>query len=270
MLRGVFILMLAGMAATARAETAAAPRPEETDLQAAVAAEVTVRLEAQGGGDTREAIDHLDAVFTGLEAKYPQSATVLDEHGNFLFSVNRSPEAFVKWRAAEKLDGNNADVCEHLGACWLNSGETRRAMGYFQRAVALAPEDASLHFVLGNELYLFRHELTTSQEPETAVVDRALAELRKASDLEPQDAEYAMGYADTFYSIPVSKWPDALKAWQHCYDIAGDKDMAAINLARISLQMKDMAGARKYLDLVHGPAFQALRKKLTAQAGNPQ
>jgi len=209
-------------------------------------------------------------VYTELEAKYPHSATVLDEHGNFLFGANRCQEAFTKWQAAEKLDGNNVDVCEHMGSLCLNNGDSRRAMGYFQRAVALAPADASLHFVLGNELYLFRHDLTTGQEPETAVVDRALAELRKASDLEPLDPGYAKGYADTFYSIPVSKWPDALKAWHHYYDISTDKDIAAINLARVSLQMKDMVGARRYLGEVHGLGFQGLKRKLMGQAGDPQ
>jgi tetratricopeptide (TPR) repeat protein len=268
--RALILTMMGVVGCAARGETAAGTRPEQTDLQAVQAAEMAVAIQAQAGKDTQKAVERLDQVYAGLEVKYPQSATVLDEHGNFLFASNRSKDAFLKWQAAEKLDGNNADVCEHLGACWLNDGETRRAIGYFQRAVGLAPADASLHFALGNELYLFRHELTTAGEPETAVVDRALAELRKASELEPLDAEYATGYAATFYSIPVPKWPEALKAWQHYYDISPDKDVAAINLARVSLQMKDMAGARKYLEIVRGGAFQGLKRKLLAQAGDPQ
>jgi tetratricopeptide (TPR) repeat protein len=268
--RRALILLLAGSVSMARAETAAIVPPEGADLQAVEAAEVAVAVQAQAGLDTRKALEHLDEVFTGLEGKYPQSATVLDEHGNFLFAANRYQQAFAKWRAAEKLDGNNAEVCEHLGACWLSNGDTRRAAGYFERAVALAPGDASLHFALGNELYLFRHDLTTPAQPETAVVNRALTELRKASELDPINAEYAMGYADTFYSIPVANWPEALRAWQHYYDISTDKDMASINLARVSLQMKDAAGARRYLGMVHAPDFQGLKRKLMAKTETPQ
>jgi tetratricopeptide (TPR) repeat protein len=271
MLRRVLILMVAGACAMARAETAATSHPpDETDLQAVAVAEVALEAQAAAGIDTRQAIAHLDQVFTSLEAKYPQSATVLDEHGDFLFAARRGNEAFAKWQQAEKLDGSNADVCEHLGACWLESGDTRRAAVYFQRAVALSPQDASLHFALGNELYLFRHDLTTAEQPETAVVDRALTELRKASELDPLDADYAMGYADTFYSIPVSNWPEALRAWQHFYDISADKDLAAINLARVSLQMKDGDEARRYLALVHGPSFDRLKAKLTTKADATQ
>jgi tetratricopeptide (TPR) repeat protein len=269
------LLVSAAVGALARgdwATAAANPSPEQADLQAAAAAVTVAEAQAAKGAGTGNAVENLDQMYTGLEAKYPHSAAVRDDFANFLFAADRGQEAFTKWQEAEKLDGNNADVCEHLAACWLNSGDTRRATGYFEKAAALAPQDASLHFALGNELYLFRHDLTTAQEPETAVVDRALGELKKASDLEPLEPEYARGYASTFYSIPVSKWPEALKAWQHYYEIAPDKDLAAINLARVSLQMKDKAGALKYLGKVNDPAFQGLKKKLMTQAGvgNPE
>jgi len=262
--RALFSILLAGwMAADAHGE----PSPEQADLQATEVVEAAVLAQTQAGADTRQAVGRLDQAFAALEAKYPRSATVRDEHGNFLWWEQREQEAFAKWQEAEKLDGNNAYICLHLGCCWLESGDTGRAMGYMERAVALAPGDARLRFTLGNDLYLFRHQLTTPTEPETAVVDRALAELKKASDLEPLDAEYAQGYAETFYSIPESKWPEALKAWQRFYDISENKDMAAINLARVSLLMKDKPGARRYLGKVTGLSFAALKKKLMAQAG---
>jgi tetratricopeptide (TPR) repeat protein len=268
--RAWLFLVILGISALGhgdREAAAASPSAEQTDLQTAAVAETAVWTESQAGQDTRQGVDRLNQMFVGLEAKYPRSAEVRDEHGNFLWNAKRLDDAFAEWREAEKLDGNNADVCSHLGACFLDNGDTRRGIGYFERAAALDPKDASLHFALGTELYLFRHELVTPERPETAVVDEALAELRRASNLDPLDAEYASGYAETFYSIPVSKWPEALKAWQHFYDVSSNKDLAAMNLARVSLQMKDKASARKYLEKVNGPAFQELKKKLMAQAG---
>ena len=267
MRRALLLLMLPALAAVARgdaAEGAATPTPEQADLAAVQVAELAA--EAQAGGVSWKVIGNLDQAFVGLEAKYPRSVAVRLEHGNFLQGTNRRDEALAKWQQAEKLDGNNAALCQCLGMYWLDCGDTPRGTGYLERAVALAPGNALMHFNLGNGLYLFRHDLTTPRMTEVAVVDRALAELRKASELEPLETDYALGYADTFYAIPVANWPEALRAWQHFYDITPDKNFAAINLARVSLQMKDKAGARKYLDRVNGAGFEGLKKKLMAQA----
>lgn len=221
---------------------------------------------ANSGGNPRDAMKRLDKLFADLEQKYPGSARVRDEDASYLWYVQRKQEAFMKWQEAERLDGNDASICLHLGACYQELGDTTRAAGYFEKAVALAPRDALLHFNLGNELYLFRHELATPEAPETSVVDRALSELRKASEIDPLNATYAKGYAETFYSIPVAKWAEAIKAWQHVYDISPDKDFAAINLARVSIQMRNAPEARRYLREVTGASFAALKRKLLSQA----
>jgi tetratricopeptide (TPR) repeat protein len=211
----------------------------------------------------------IDQLYADLEAKYPRSAAVLDSHGNSLWLAGRKDDAFAKWREAGQLDPANPDICLHLGTCWLERGDTLRATTYFQRASALAPDDPILHFQLGNDLYLFRHDLVTPTQPETAVVDQALRELKRASDLDPLNPTFAKGYADTFYSIPVPRWAEALKAWQHFYDISPEKDLAAINLARVSLQMRDHTAARHYLAQVTRPDFQPLKQKLLRQAQSP-
>jgi len=264
----LFLPLGVGLALMARADPGGAPSPtpEAADLQAAEMIEAATMAQVQAGGNARQAMERLDKVFAGLEAKYPRSAPARDAHADYLWLEERKQEAFTKWQEAEKLDGTNADVCLHLGACWLENGDTQRATGYFERASTLAPQDALLHFHLGNDLYLFRRQLASAGEPETAVVDRALAELKRATELDPLNADYAHGYAETFYSLPVPKWPDALKAWQHVYDISAEKSMAAINLARVSLQMKDKAAARRYLEKVTGPDFEALKRKLMEQA----
>ena len=270
MRRALVLFVMVSAAAIARGNMVAtnvANPAEQQDLQAAEAAVAVVTNEKAQGMDIGNARDRLDRMFEGLEAKYPRSAEVRDNYGHFLALTLRNPQALAKYREAEKLDGNNPEVCADLGI-WLTStdGNTRLGTDYMERAVALAPGNAYFHYYLGTSLYLFRHDLTTPQRPETAVVDQALSELRSASDIEPLDPQYARDYADTFYSIPVPRWPEALKAWQHYYEITPDKDFAAINLARVSLQMKDYAGARTYLTLVNGSAFLPLKQKLLDRA----
>ena len=263
----LFFLLCA--AAVARAEPAS-PSPEQSDIQAVEVTESLLVTRAAGGGDVRDAVPQLEQAYTALEAKYPRSAEVRDEHGSFLWWQQREGEAFAKWREAEHLDGSNANVCQHLGSALLESGQIPEGIGYLERATTLAPRDAMQHYTLGTDLYLFRHQMTSAREPETAVVDHALAEMKRASDLEPLNASYAQGYAETFYSIPISEWPQAIKAWQHLYDISGKKDFAAINLARVSLLMQDGTAARGYLEKVTSPSFQPLKKKLLGKANGMQ
>ncbi len=265
MRRALYILLAAWAAAVNAAPTNASQ--EQADLRAAELVETAVEAQIQGGGDPRTAMERLDRMFSGLETKYPHSAMVRDAYGDFLWAAERKEEAFKKWQEAEKLDGNDADVCLHLGACWLEHGNTQRATAYFEKASALAPQDALLHFHLGNDLYLFRRVLATAGDSETAIADRALGELKRAADLEPMNAEYAKGYAETFYSLPAARWGDALKAWQHLYDISENKDVALINLARVSLLINDKVEARRYLEKVKGSQFEGLRRKMMAKAG---
>ncbi len=269
--RPLFFLLCA-MAATARAASSPSPVPstEQTDLQAVELIEAAVVTRSAAGADVRDAVAQLDKAYATLEAKYPRSASVRDEYGSYLWWQQREGDAFVKWREAEQLDGNNPNVCQHLGSSLLESGDIQQGIGYLERATALAPHDAMQHFTLGTDLYLFRHQMTTASEPEAAVVSRALAELRTASSLEPLNASYAEGYAETFYSIPVTDWPGAIKAWQHLYDISGKKDFAAINLARVSLLMDDRAAALGYLGKVSAPSFAPLKKRLMAKANGMQ
>jgi len=269
------LLSLAAAASSftpASAEPSPPPAPmtaEQSDLQAADLEQNTLFAEARTPAERQLAAQRVDQLYAGLETKYPRSATVRDAHADYLWLANRKDEAFAKWQEAAKLDGNDPDICFHLGACYIENGDTLRATACFQRASDLAPDDPLLHFQLGNDLYLFRHDLTTPAQPETAIIDRALAELKRASDLAPRNPGYAKGYADTFYSIPVPRWPEALKAWQHFYEISPEKDLASINLARVSLEMNDKPAARRYLARVNSPGFQPLKQKLMRQATQP-
>jgi Flp pilus assembly protein TadD len=239
----------------------AAPSQEQSDLQAA---DLIVTSTLSQSPDAA-ALQRVDKVFADLETKYPKSAAVRDMHGSYLWSAGRKREAFATYREAEQRDGANADICLHLGTCFMEDGDTARAAGYFEEAAALAPADALLHANLGNTLYLFRHQLATPQHPEEAVIAGALRELKTAADLEPQSLGYAKGYAETFYSLPSPRWADAIVAWRHVYDISPAKDYAAINLARISILTGDRGEARRYLAKVTKEEFQPLKKKLEAK-----
>jgi tetratricopeptide (TPR) repeat protein len=268
--RALIFILCATVAASAEPGVSPAPSAEQSDLTAVQLIESALVMKSANGGDATDAVAKLNDSYTALETKYPGSATIRDEHGSFLWWQQREGEAFVKWREAEQLDGNNPNVCQHLGSALLESGDIQQGIGYLEKGAALAPGDAMQHFALGTDLYLFRHQMTTAREPETAVVERALAELKRAADLEPLNASYAKGYAETFYQIPVADWPEAIRAWQHLYDISGKKDFAAINLARVSLLMRNGSAARQYLAEVKTPEFQLLKNKLLARANGMQ
>jgi tetratricopeptide (TPR) repeat protein len=245
--------------------------PEEVnDAFGAVRLEVNrfeiARSHGAAAGDLDASQKKIDASFATLEAKAPDNSQVWEEDGNFLIMTEREPLAYEKFQEAVRADANNAGAWCSLGFARLHRGDTLRGLGCMERASATEPGDASYHYTLGTYLYLFRHDVVRKDLPETAVVDQALSELKVACKLSPQDVRYAQDYAETFYSIPVPHWVEAMAAWQHYTEVSLDKDYGAINLARVSLLMGDAAGARRYLNGVTGGGYQELKKKLLEKA----
>ncbi len=210
-----------------------------------------------------EEFHKLDGVFAGLEKKYPGDAAIKNAHAEFLWSIEEPQRAMETWLAAEKLDPDNATVLDHLGGSYLAAGNVKKATGYYQRAVGSAPGDAAAHFSYANVLFIFRHELLDGAHPDArAVLTKALEEFSEAARLQPNDANYARAFAETFYTIDSPDWQAALGAWEHFYTVTSQKDFALLNLARVHMKLGQKAEAREKLGLIHDPAYSHLKAQL--------
>ena len=206
----------------------------------------------------------MDRIFADLETKYPQDADIKNGHAEFLWGIDERQRAVDAWLAAEKIDPHDATVLDHLGGSFLDAGKMKEAASYYSRAMASAPQDAASHFSYANVLFLFRNELLDAAHPDAnAVLDEALRQFAEASRLQPQDAEYARAFAETFYTMPAPDWHAALAAWQHFYEVSPQKDFALLNLARVHMKLGQKTEARADLAQIQSPEYSHLKARLT-------
>jgi tetratricopeptide (TPR) repeat protein len=236
--------------------------PPETPLGKLHAAQLMgVGLLARHAG--KEELEKLDRIFTDLEREYPDDARMRNGHAEFLWSVGQRERAVQTWRAAEKLDPRNAVVLEHLGGSALDDGNAKKAAGYYARALSSAPDNAAYHFSYANIVFLFRHELHDAGHPDSeSRIAEAMHHFSEASRLEPLNADYARSLAETYYVVPEPDWKEALKSWQHLYDISVQKDFALLNLARVHLKLGNKEEARARLAEIQDPSFARVKAKL--------
>ena len=165
------------------------------------------------------------------------------------------------------LEPGNAAIANSLGGVYLRMGRAAESADQFQRAVDNAREVAAYHYNLGNVEFVLRHDLTAAWQINNAdLLRKALAEFRSASRLSPYDMEYARGYAESFYAVPDPDWTEAAAAWKHVLELSPESDFAFLQLARVSLKLRDKVQARNFLDQIKDSRHDGLKQKLRLQA----
>jgi tetratricopeptide (TPR) repeat protein len=206
----------------------------------------------------------LDRVFADLETKYPNDAAIKNGHAEFLWNIGEHDHAAKTWQAAEKLDPRNAVVLDHLGDLSFAAGNVKKAAGYYARAVGSAPDSALYHFSYANVAFLFRHDLHDATHPDSeSVLAEACRHFAESARLEPLNTDYARAFAETFYAMERPEWREALKAWQHLYDISSQKDFALLNLARVYMNLGNKAEARASLGQIQDSKYDRLKTRLS-------
>jgi tetratricopeptide (TPR) repeat protein len=230
------------------------------ELQAAKLLEAT--LAAKGATDQEWA--KMDAIYADLTRRYPGEPALLLAHAEMLSERGAHDRAEALLREALKLDPKSAPVLFQLGVCALANGHTKEAASFYRQAVAAAPETARYHHNLANLLYLFRHELLDLQHADAeALITRAMEHYAAAARLEPQNAEYAKSYAETFFGVAKPDWDTAAKAWESYIAISANKDFGYANLARVFMKAGKKAEAREALNKMTTAEFAPLRKRLS-------
>jgi tetratricopeptide (TPR) repeat protein len=249
----------------AMAQTAAAGSGWQDELRAARLVENAVLTRLKSDGSSREGdLSKLDAMYRQLVEKHPENAEMRDAYGEFLWSIERRPDAMDQWETAEKFDPKNADVAYHLGGCHLALGNARRATDYFSRASSLDPKDALYHYSLGTALYLFRHEVNAGDP--ASVIQQSLDQYRIAAELEPFNSEYLRAYAEAFYGLTVPDWKEALNAWGRYLELTQARDYTYSHLARVNLKMGRKSEARELLSKIESNDFARVKSSLLKQA----
>jgi Flp pilus assembly protein TadD len=146
-----------------------------------------LRTGSQPASD-RESFDRAAAEFLAaqrLNADRPEARTTL---ANFLAQRGQSAEAETEYKAALKLSPQFTPAAINLADLYRALDRGPDGLKVLRETVAAVPQDAGLHYALG--LALVRQKQN----------DQAVVELRRATELAPNQSQYAYVYAVGLHS----------------------------------------------------------------------
>lgn len=222
------------------------------------------QLSALPSAKARTQIAEIDARYREIIREHPDAIDARDNYGEFLWQAHRARASIAQMKIAERLDPQNADRAEDLGATYFAVGDIVSAKKELVRAVELAPRSAYYHSNLANFLLTFRHDLAPANR-ELAVFHEALEQFRLAAAFAPKNVDYQRGYAETFYSMPDADWTAALAAWENYLRVSPHKDFARLNIARVCIRLHRFDQARAALTAIHDPRFFDAKSKIGKQ-----
>jgi predicted CXXCH cytochrome family protein len=136
----------------------------------------------------RDRFDRAAAEFIAAQrfnADRPEARTAL---GSFYAHRGQTTEAETEFSAALRLSPQFAPAAINLADLYRQRGRDAESIKILEDTIAATPRDAGLHHALGLALVRLKRN------------DEALAELNKASELDPERARYAYVYAVALHS----------------------------------------------------------------------
>ena len=202
------------------------------------------------------------------------SAEELIRKGDVFYARLQAPEALRFYLPAEELDPNNTRLLVHIAREYrhLMSDATKReeklrlgnmALGYSQRAVALAPNDPeaqlSLAISLGKLLPLQGNKEQFANSPRIKATAEKVIALDPGNDLAWQIVgRWYLNLADVgtvkralaqvaYGKLPPAKYEDAERCFLKAIELNPNRLMHYIELGRTYAQMDRDADARKFI-----------------------
>ena len=232
------------------------------------------RLFAAVSDDKAPDVKELTRKIQGLVADYesyladnPKDLTALILYGKFLRGVDQPGPATGMFIKADKIDPGVAVVKQQIANYLAEEGRIAEALPYLLRAVELSPKTAVYHNQLGTFLFLFSDELIRLGITTKSSNDRNMViAFREAAKLEPENIQYQMRYAQSFFDVSKPDWKEALMVWQklsiHEHRSQEEGEYLLLCQARVLLELGRRDEARKLIDRVRSPAMRATKQKL--------
>ncbi|HLQ90732.1 MAG TPA: tetratricopeptide repeat protein [Xanthobacteraceae bacterium] len=221
----------------------------------AVSLLAAVPVASQPAAD-RERFERVAAEFIAaqrINADRPEARSVL---GNFLTSRGRRAEAEVEYKIALRLNPQFSPAATNLADLYRQMGRDADGENALRTAIAASPRNATLYHALGLVL-------TRLKQPEAA-----LAEYRRATELEPHQARYSYVYAVALHS--AGRREDAVSFLREAsVRHPNDRDMLQA-LVSFSREAGDFATALEYAErltrlLPNDPNLVALIENLRSE-----
>jgi tetratricopeptide (TPR) repeat protein len=196
----------------------------------------------------------------------PKHARARLAYGSFLNDIQDEEQAVIQWEKARELDPTNPAAWNNLANHYGHRGPVKKAFEYYEKAIALDPEEGVYLQNLATTTYLFRKDAKEFYKwNEQQVFDRSLDLYKRALKLDPTNFPLATDYAQTYYGIKPLRVDEALTAWDTALKIANDefeRQGVFVHLARINISAERFHAARDYLGKISDERYQTIKDKL--------
>ena len=226
-------------------------------------------------------INRLCESFEAFLIRYPGHEQAMSAYGSFLDEIGNGDAAVRWWERAVEFSHRDPQLLNNLANYYGHNGRAEEAIRLYEEAIKRDPGDPVYHFNLGNMYYLFRKETNAIHGWDLQkTFEHSLLQFRIARDLEPQNTDYAVSYAETYYGVKsLSKgfeWRAAEDAWKFCLPMdqhAQYQDTIRVHLVRINSYEGKQATALDWYNQIRSPAsrqfaWQIMKRSFPDETGN--
>ena len=196
----------------------------------------------------------------------PNDINALLLFGKFLRKTGLQDNAVSLFLKVDQINPNIAVVKQELGNFLVEVGKPVEAFPFFLMTTRLAPQEAIYHYNLGNFIFLFQDKLE-GVEGNEKLGSLMHESFKEATKLDPENFDYHLRFAQSFFDIEDSSYEEALLAWKVLINEFGERttkeqDYIKINKSRILLHLQRFNEATTLLRSVKSEIMKEEKEKL--------
>ena len=204
----------------------------------------------------------LQSIVDGYEALIsaaPNYAAAFISYGMMLHRIGERIPSNAMLIRADQIDPYHAIVKNQLGNYQAEEGNYPEAMGFYQMAIDLRPDEPLYHYQLGNLLFSYKKFFIDDKLFLPEGIDLEIQNrFRKAAMLAPAHLPYRLRYAQSFFDIARPNWEAALEEWQQLVNFVEspeEKQMMQLYMAKTRFEMGHHTAARKIINGIDDPSL---------------
>jgi len=196
----------------------------------------------------------------------PNEVYALILYGKFLKKTGHDHEAADLFFRADKINPDIAVVKQGIGNFLAENNKYTAAFPFFLKATQLSDEEPEYHYNLGSFLYFSKDKIRLPENEQD--LDELMHEsFRKAANLEPNNFEYQLRFAQSFFDYKQSDKTDGLLQWEKLLKSFGDRsltevDYLKIGKARMLIDLEQDKEAKLLLEAIKTNSLQISKETL--------
>ena len=214
----------------------------------------------------------LQSIVDGYEALIsaaPNYVAAFISYGMMLHRIGERIPSNAMLIRADQIDPYHAIVKNQLGNYQAEEGNYPEAMGFYQMAIDLRPDEPLYHYQLGNLLFSYKNFFIDDKLFLPDGIDLEIQNrFRKAAMLAPAHLPYRLRYAQSFFDIARPNWEAALEEWQQLVNFVEspeEKQMMQLYMAKTRFEMGHHTAAQKIIKGIDEPSLEHSKDILLKQ-----